>query len=117
MYHDRVKILGGIDVDKIYKYESTVCSGCYDVLMMDFGLENITILNAKGAGYKYIIWNLNRIDAINRLKSYKFDDGCSLYVINFHVLMINDDGLMMFLFLDDGIESFPYFLKYIKINY
>lgn len=64
--------------------------------MMAFGLENIAILNAKGAGYKYIIWNMNRTDAINRLNSYKFDDGCSLYVINFHVLMINDDVLMMF---------------------
>ena len=51
--------------------------------MMAFGLENIAILNAKGAGYKYIIWNMNRIDAINRLNSYKFDDGCSLYVILF----------------------------------
>lgn len=49
LHHDRVKILGGIDVgksnklkrcmircywyflNKVYKYESTVCNGCYDV--------------------------------------------------------------------------------------
>ena len=58
MYHDRVKILGGIDVDKIYKYESTVCNGCYDVLMMDFGLENIKywMLKVLVTNILYGIW-------------------------------------------------------------
>ena len=81
--------------NKGYRYESIVWNGCYDVLMMDFGLENIVILDVKGTDYKYILWNMNRIDVINRLNNSKFDDKDSLYAIAYHVLMINAMFLMM----------------------
>ena len=56
----------GIFLDKGFRFELLVYNSCHDVLMMAFGLENIAILNFKGADYRCITWNLSRSDAINR---------------------------------------------------
>ena len=49
--------------NKGYRYESTLCRTCLDVLLTTFGLENIAKL--KGADYRCIKWNMGRSDAIN----------------------------------------------------
>ena len=46
--------------------------------MIDYELENITILNIKGIDYRCIVWNMTRNDAINRLNKSKLDDKGSL---------------------------------------
>ena len=42
--------------------------------MMAHDLKNIAIMNVKGVDYKYVIWNITRNDAINRLNSSELDD-------------------------------------------
>ena len=84
LYYNKIDIFKGIDVaksnkskecmichywhflDKGFRFELLVYNSCHDVLMMAFGLENIAILNFKGADYRCITWNLSRSDAINR---------------------------------------------------
>ena len=54
-----------------YKCEPYVC---HDTLMMTYELENTAILNVKGIDYRYILWNMTKIDAINRLNNSKLDN-------------------------------------------
>ena len=63
-----------------YKCEPYVCNGCYDISMMAYELENISILNLKGVNYRCIIWNMTKNDAINRLHNSKLDDKGSLLI-------------------------------------
>ena len=42
--------------------------------MMAYELENIVLLNVKGVGYKCILQNMAKNDAINRLSNSKLDD-------------------------------------------
>ena len=53
---------------------SSVCNKCHDVSMMTYGLENIAILNVKSINYRYVLWNMTKHDAINRLNNSKIDD-------------------------------------------
>ena len=41
---------------------------------MAYKLENIAILNIKGVDYRCIIWNMTKINAINKLNNSKLDD-------------------------------------------
>ena len=65
-------------LNKFCRYESTVCNGIHDVLMMAFGLENIAIPNIKVADFRCIILNMSGIDAISRLNNSIIDDHSSL---------------------------------------
>ena len=40
---------------------------------MTYELENITILNLKGIGHRYVTWNMTRNDAISRVNNFKLD--------------------------------------------
>ena len=57
-----------------YKFESHVCNGCHDILMMAYELENTEILNVKDVDYRCVLWNITRNDAINRLSNPKLDN-------------------------------------------
>ena len=46
--------------------------------MMAYELENIAILNVKGANYRCVIWNMTKNDAVIRLNNSKSDDQGSL---------------------------------------
>ena len=61
-----------------YKYEPVVCNGCHAMSMMVYELQNIAILNMKCVGYRCVIWNMIRSDAINRLNNSKLDSKDSL---------------------------------------
>ena len=65
-------------LDKCFAVNLCVCYGCHGVLMMSFGLENITILNVQGAHYRCNIWNMNRSDAIIKLNCPVLDNKRSL---------------------------------------
>ena len=58
-------------VDTDYRYEREVCNGCHYISMMVYELRDIATLNIKDVDYQYIIWNMNRSDAINRLNNSK----------------------------------------------
>ena len=45
---------------------------------MASALENIAIMNVKGVGYRCVLWNMTRNDAINWLNNFKLDDKGSL---------------------------------------
>ena len=38
-----------------FKFEEHVCNGCHDLLKMAYSLENITILSAKEATFRFIL--------------------------------------------------------------
>ena len=42
--------------------------------MMAYELENIAIVSVKGVDCRFILWNMTRKDAINRLNNSKLDD-------------------------------------------
>ena len=41
-------------LDDNYKYEPEVCNGCHYLSMVAYELENISILNKKGADYRCV---------------------------------------------------------------
>ena len=46
--------------------------------MIAHKLKNIAILNVKGVGYRYVLWNMTRNDAINRFNNFELDDKSTL---------------------------------------
>ena len=50
-------------LDKGFKFQLDVCSGCYDVLMMSVNLKDIAILNIQGGDYHCIINEISKSDS------------------------------------------------------
>ena len=48
-----------------YKYEPYVCNGCHDLSMVVYDLNDFMILGMKGIDYRYYVFNMSKIDAIN----------------------------------------------------
>ena len=59
-------------LDKEFKFQLHVFTGCNDVLMMSINLSNIAILNIQGADYRCVISGISKSETIN-LKKYRFD--------------------------------------------
>ena len=57
-----------------FKFEPHVCNKCHDVLMNAYELKNIAILNVKGVDFRYILWGINRDEAVNRLNNSVLKD-------------------------------------------
>ena len=57
-----------------YNFKPNVCNECHDISMMAYELENTVIMNVKGVDYKYILQNITKNDATNRLNNSKLDD-------------------------------------------
>ena len=57
-----------------FKFEECVCNRCHDLLTMAYSLENIAILNAKGATFRCILWGINRNEGLRRLNSSVLED-------------------------------------------
>ena len=47
-------------LDKGFKFQSDVCNGCHDVLMMFVKLNNIAILNIRDSDYSCIINGISK---------------------------------------------------------
>ena len=59
-----------------FKFELHVCNKCNNLLIMAYSLENIAILNAKGATFRRILWVISRNEGLKRLnKSVLKDKG------------------------------------------
>ena len=87
LYYDRIDISKGIDInmrseskslifvtivfflDKWFKFQMDLCSGCHDVLMMSINLSDIATLNVNDADYHCIISGISKIEAINLLQN------------------------------------------------
>ena len=86
LYYDRSDVSKGIDVnktsaskefiichywyflDKIFKFQSDVCNGCHDILIMSLILNNIAILNICGVDYQCIPNGISKTEAMILLK-------------------------------------------------
>ena len=54
-------------LDKGFKFQTYVCSGCHDLLIISTNLDDIAILNIHGADYCCIISEINKSKAVNLL--------------------------------------------------
>ena len=84
--YQKIDVSEGIDVNKTsaskecelchywffkdvgFKFEEHVCNECHDLLTMEYGLENIVILNAKGATFSCVLGGISRNGVLRRLK-------------------------------------------------
>ena len=57
-----------------YKFEQYACNKCHDISMMAYELKSIVILNVNDIDYRYVLWNITKNDANNRLNNSKLDD-------------------------------------------
>ena len=57
-----------------FKVEEFVCNGCHDLLTMAYGLENIAILSAEEATFRYILWGISRNEDLRRLNNSLLED-------------------------------------------
>ena len=92
LQYERVAASEGIDINKTslskecevchywffkdvgFKFEEHVCNGCHDLLTMAYSLENIAILNAKGATFRCILWGNSRNEGLRRLHNSVLED-------------------------------------------
>ena len=52
-------------LDKELKFQSCVCNGCYDVLIMSIEINSTVVLNIHGIDYCCIIVGINKREVIN----------------------------------------------------
>ena len=57
-----------------FRFEPHVCNKCYDVLMTNYELKNIAILNVKGVDFRCILWGISRDGTVNRLNKSELED-------------------------------------------
>ena len=92
LQYDRIDISEEIDINKTnkskecmlchywyfrdvgYKCQPYLCNGCHIVSTMAYDLKNIAILSAKGVDYRYILWNISRDEAVNKLHNSVLED-------------------------------------------
>ena len=88
--YDRIDTFEGIDVSKTnkskecdichywyflskaFKFQSDVCNGCHDLLIMSMYHSDIAILNIKGVDYCCYINEISKIETINLLQTIDF---------------------------------------------
>ena len=59
-------------LDNGFRFESSVCNVCHDVLMMSIDIGSMVPLNVSGIGYCFIIVGISKSEAINLLKHIDF---------------------------------------------
>ena len=87
LYYDKTVVSEGIDFDKTsaskecnichywyflnkgFKFQSYVCNGCHDLLMLSMNLSDIAILNIIGSNYHCIINSITKSETINLMKN------------------------------------------------
>ena len=92
LQHKKSDVSGGIDTNKTiaskecmlwnywyvkdvgFRFEPHVCNKCYDVLMTNYELKNIAILNVKGVDFRCILWGISRDGTVNRLNKSELED-------------------------------------------
>ena len=90
LYYDRTEVFKGIGIDEIsesnecniwhywhfldkeFKFQSDICNGCHDLLIIFVNLSNITILNIHDANYCCIISGISKNEAIKLIQNINF---------------------------------------------
>ena len=92
LQYEKINVSEGIDTNKTsaseecmlcdywyfkdvrFKFEPRVCSKCPYVLMDAYELKNIAILNVKGVDFRWLLWDISRYEAVNRLSNSALED-------------------------------------------
>ena len=87
IYYDRIDVQEGIDINEKsasreciicqycyflymgFKFQSTMCNGCNNLLMMSLNINHIIIFNIIGIGYRCIIVGTSKSEDINLLRN------------------------------------------------
>ena len=87
LYNDRIDVSERIDVNKTskskecdichywyflnkgFKFESYVCNGCHDLVMMSMDLRDVAVLNIKGFDYCFILSGISENEATNIMQN------------------------------------------------
>ena len=87
LYYDRIDFYKRIDVNKTseskefyichcwyflskgFKFQSNVCNGCHDLLMMSMNFSDFGNLNNIGANYRCIVSGISKREAINFMQN------------------------------------------------
>ena len=57
-----------------FKFEEHVCNACHDLLTLAYSLENIAILNGKGATFRCVFGDISKNEGLRRLKISALED-------------------------------------------
>ena len=91
IHYNRINLSEGIDVAKSnnskecivchywyfnqgFKFQTSACNSCHDLLMLCLNIKNIAIIIVKGADYCCIIHDISKSDAVDLLKNSVLDD-------------------------------------------
>ena len=56
-----------IDIFKGFKFQTYLCNGCHDLIMMSTNLNDVAIINISGDDYRCIISGIDKSKALNLL--------------------------------------------------
>ena len=48
-------------LEKGFRFQSSACNSCHNVVMALFGINNISILNSRGVDYYWIIFGTDKV--------------------------------------------------------
>ena len=92
LQYERTDVLEGIDINKSnkskecmichywcfkdigFKFQSYVCNGCHNLLMMVYDLDDFMILNIKGVDYRCFVFNMTRNTSTKLLNNSQLDN-------------------------------------------
>ena len=61
-------------LDKWFKFQTDVCNGCHDILMISMNLSDIVFLKVFGVNYSCIISRISKSEAVNLLQNIDSSD-------------------------------------------
>ena len=91
--YQKIDVSEGIDVNKTstskkcllchdwcfkdigFKFEEHICNKCHDLLTIAYSLKDITILNAKGNTFRWILMGISKNEGLRRLNNSVTYDG------------------------------------------
>ena len=99
--------------EKAFKFQSSVCNSCHDVLMvcidiMCIAINSITILNIHGVDYYCIIFGISKREAINLFKIMLI---WVKIVDHYKILKIYDVKLIVIMFGDLNLKKVNFTIK------
>ena len=57
-----------------FKFQYSVCNGCYDLSMMCINISDIAFITVKNVDYRCIMYNITKSEAINLLENSMLED-------------------------------------------
>ena len=103
-------------LNKGFRFQSSVCIDCYDVLMMSIYINNIAILNIHGVNYCCIISGISKSETINLFKNADFIEKRGTFMKHKKIIFIMAKEIITFGDIQIEKRKFHYSKYPIKIN-